>query len=313
MRQPTAAAIALCLVMISAAADDKATQGADERMTQEEAKKLKSPVPFNTASIARGRTLFLRDCKECHGADGKSQVDVVANATDLTEPKYWTSGTTEGEVFRSIRDGRRRRDAALQGEISKTKKTSGILSTSFAACGPNRPDRSYKKQCATNRLKRVPGGRISCRRNPMATASTADGPDATRRSFLLSSAVGAGARGREHRRNPYPAGRGSQYPVDHDPQGNPRLDEPGPQAGVVRRPGHDRRRGLCQALQGRRAGGHVLLPRQLHGDQRHRGGRHSQLRRAHRRLHVRRRRRLFARHRRSHCLLGHRRSRASRT
>ncbi len=113
MRQRTAAAIALCLAIISsashssqlAAGDDKATPGADARMTQEEAKKLKSPVPFNTVSIGRGSTLFLRDCKECHGADGKSQVDVVANATDLTEPKYWTSGTSEGEVFRSIRDG----------------------------------------------------------------------------------------------------------------------------------------------------------------------------------------------------------------
>jgi mono/diheme cytochrome c family protein len=113
MRRQTAASIALCLAAISstspssqsAAADEKATQGADARMTQEAAKKLKSPVPFSTPSIARGRTLFLRDCKECHGADGKSQVDVVANATDLTEPKYWTSGPTEGEVFRSIRDG----------------------------------------------------------------------------------------------------------------------------------------------------------------------------------------------------------------
>ena len=113
MRHQTAAAIALCLAIISsanpsrrsAAADDKATPAADARMTQEAAKKLKSPVQFSTSSIVRGRTLFLRDCKECHGADGKSQVDVVANATDLTEPKYWTSGTTEGEVFRSIRDG----------------------------------------------------------------------------------------------------------------------------------------------------------------------------------------------------------------
>ena len=113
MRQQTAASIALWLVVISsailstqsAAADEKATQNADGRLTQEEAKRLKSPVPFNTGSIARGRTLFIRDCKECHGADGKSQVDVVANATDLTEPKLWTSGTSEGEIFRSIRDG----------------------------------------------------------------------------------------------------------------------------------------------------------------------------------------------------------------
>jgi mono/diheme cytochrome c family protein len=75
------------------------------RMSSEEARKLKSPVPFTKESIAKGRTLFSRNCTACHGNDGKSQVDVVANATDLTDPKVWGSGTSEGEIFRSIRDG----------------------------------------------------------------------------------------------------------------------------------------------------------------------------------------------------------------
>lgn len=75
------------------------------RMSPEEARKLKSPVPFTKESIAQGRTLFSRNCTACHGNDGKSQVDVVANATDLTDPKAWGSGTSEGEIFRSIRDG----------------------------------------------------------------------------------------------------------------------------------------------------------------------------------------------------------------
>lgn len=85
-----------------AASDDAP---ATKRITMEEAKKLKSPVPFTKASIARGKILYSRDCTECHGADGKSLVDVVANATDLTDPKAWKSGTSEGEVYRSIRDG----------------------------------------------------------------------------------------------------------------------------------------------------------------------------------------------------------------
>ena len=85
--------------------DTAAAQIADKRISMEEAKKLKSPVPFNKASIVRGKILYTRDCTECHGADGKSLVDVVANATDLTDPKAWKSGTTEGEVYRSIRDG----------------------------------------------------------------------------------------------------------------------------------------------------------------------------------------------------------------
>ena len=31
--------------------------------------------------------------------------DIIADATDLTNTKRWFSGSTEGEVFRSIRDG----------------------------------------------------------------------------------------------------------------------------------------------------------------------------------------------------------------
>lgn len=96
-----------CLSVTAAVwSEDKAdTPGTSKRLTADEARKLKSPVPFSKASIARGKVLYTHDCTECHGADGKSLVDVVANATDLTDPKAWKSGTSEGEVFRSIRDG----------------------------------------------------------------------------------------------------------------------------------------------------------------------------------------------------------------
>jgi mono/diheme cytochrome c family protein len=85
--------------------DKSAGTSSGAPLTREAARKLKSPVPFSKASIARGKILYARACTECHGADGKSQVDVIANATDLTNPKAWRSGTTEGEIFRSIRDG----------------------------------------------------------------------------------------------------------------------------------------------------------------------------------------------------------------
>jgi mono/diheme cytochrome c family protein len=88
---------------VSTAWSDDAPAG--KRMTIEEAKELKSPVPYTKESIARGKVLYTRDCTECHGNDGKSLVDVIADATDLTNPKFWNSGTAEGQVFRSIRDG----------------------------------------------------------------------------------------------------------------------------------------------------------------------------------------------------------------
>lgn len=68
-------------------------------------KKLKSPVAYTEKSIARGRSLYMRRCTECHGVDGKGQMDVIADASDLTMPKLYYSGSTEGEIFRSIKLG----------------------------------------------------------------------------------------------------------------------------------------------------------------------------------------------------------------
>jgi mono/diheme cytochrome c family protein len=75
-------------------------------LTAEAAKALKSPVPFTSESIGRGKRLYqTHGCANCHGSDGKALVEVVANATDLTDPSVWKNGTDEGLVFRSIRDG----------------------------------------------------------------------------------------------------------------------------------------------------------------------------------------------------------------
>jgi len=76
-----------------------------QRMAAAEARKLKSPVAFTRKSVTQGRNVFARYCTTCHGPDGKAQVDVVADATDLTSPGAFKSGTSEGEIFCSIRDG----------------------------------------------------------------------------------------------------------------------------------------------------------------------------------------------------------------
>lgn len=77
----------------------------DDKLSAAEAKKLKNPIPYTRKSIAQGRNVFARYCTGCHGADGKAMVDVVADATDLTEPKGYRDGSSDGEMYRSIRDG----------------------------------------------------------------------------------------------------------------------------------------------------------------------------------------------------------------
>jgi mono/diheme cytochrome c family protein len=104
-RNARLAGVLLVIVSSAAGSLNLDAQTGSDKLSREAARELKSPVPFTKASIARGRTLFLHDCTGCHGTDGKSQIDVIADATDLTEPKLWKSGTTEGEIFRSIRDG----------------------------------------------------------------------------------------------------------------------------------------------------------------------------------------------------------------
>ncbi len=90
-----------------------------QRMSSEEAKKLKNPVANTKKSINAGRTAFLRACAACHGNDGKATLDVVADATDLTNPKLYKSGTSEGEIFRSIRDGAGETMPPFKAQISK--------------------------------------------------------------------------------------------------------------------------------------------------------------------------------------------------
>jgi mono/diheme cytochrome c family protein len=81
-------------------------QDSDKKLSVEEARKLANPIAFTKKSIAKGRGLYVRySCTGCHGSDGKSTVDVVANATDLTTPSGYKSGTSDGEMFRSMRDG----------------------------------------------------------------------------------------------------------------------------------------------------------------------------------------------------------------
>lgn len=91
--------------------------GAPGKLTREDAKKLKNPIPYSKKSIDRGHTIFLQNCTSCHGEDGKAQGSLIADATDLTTPSLYKSGTTDGEIFRSIRDGAGDQMPAFQSQL----------------------------------------------------------------------------------------------------------------------------------------------------------------------------------------------------
>ncbi len=56
-------------------------------------------------SINKGRALFMTLCTQCHGANGKAQVEAVSDATDLTEPTLYRNGSSDAAIYKSIKDG----------------------------------------------------------------------------------------------------------------------------------------------------------------------------------------------------------------
>lgn len=63
------------------------------------------PPADDPASIKRGAGLFQLYCTECHGRDGRAQMDVISDATDLTDPEAYYSGSSPQEIFTSISNG----------------------------------------------------------------------------------------------------------------------------------------------------------------------------------------------------------------
>ena len=72
-----------------------------------EAQKLKNSVHGDAASIEAGKKLYRRHCASCHGPQGKGDGSLALSGgtpSDLTD-ETWDYGSTDGEIFVSIRDG----------------------------------------------------------------------------------------------------------------------------------------------------------------------------------------------------------------
>jgi cytochrome c oxidase cbb3-type subunit 3 len=64
-----------------------------------------NPVPYSPASITRGKSYFLQNCQSCHDEDGRARSAAVAIAADLTDPDRWKFGTTDAQLFNTIKNG----------------------------------------------------------------------------------------------------------------------------------------------------------------------------------------------------------------
>ena len=94
------AVVGVALLMVPLCAAPPGGQGAAV-MT------LKNPVAPSAASVTAGAAVYRKYCRFCHGDDAKGNGTLAPKGTfpsDLTDAT-WDHGSTDGEIFISIRDG----------------------------------------------------------------------------------------------------------------------------------------------------------------------------------------------------------------
>ena len=98
------AAAAFASLGLAAAAASQSDQPAGATEAEESAQAA-NPTPYSEAASKRGRTHYLRHCQICHGFDGRALENIDFEAADLTAPKRWRFGTSDGDIFRNTKFG----------------------------------------------------------------------------------------------------------------------------------------------------------------------------------------------------------------
>ena len=97
----------LMLAALAAPAGAGAQEHAAEPHTHPEGQALTNPVEATRESRARGRQLYVFDCRQCHGNQGRGDGDMAHAGgipSDFTDD-VWQHGESDGEIFLVIRDG----------------------------------------------------------------------------------------------------------------------------------------------------------------------------------------------------------------
>lgn len=63
---------------------------------------------LSTGQLAHAKSLFKERCSRCHGrnGDGATTIGAMLDATDFTNPEWWTEETTDARLINSVTNGK---------------------------------------------------------------------------------------------------------------------------------------------------------------------------------------------------------------
>lgn len=97
-----------CVIALAATLSMQAQHPAGGAHHHPEAAKQKNPVAADATSIAAGKTIYDKNCANCHGktglGDGMMGAELNPKPSNLTDAD-WKHGETDGELFLVIKDG----------------------------------------------------------------------------------------------------------------------------------------------------------------------------------------------------------------
>ena len=80
---------------------------ASSRVSHQDQERLESPT-VSTGQLAHAKTVFKERCSRCHGrnGDGATTIGAMLDATDFTNPEWWTEEITDARLINSVTNGK---------------------------------------------------------------------------------------------------------------------------------------------------------------------------------------------------------------
>jgi mono/diheme cytochrome c family protein len=97
------------VLAVASASAQAPKSGADEWIAPARSAKKKNPVAAETASLEKGKTVYMKECASCHGdagkGDGSAVKDLEKKPNDLTLAK--TLDQSDGALFWKLTEGKK--------------------------------------------------------------------------------------------------------------------------------------------------------------------------------------------------------------